>query len=49
MRVMTVEDLSAAFFQLNACVEKEKGFATSVRSCVDHNVQVLKKNLREAP
>ena len=38
---MTVEDLSAAFFQLNARVEKEQGLATSVHSCVDYNAQLL--------
>ena len=36
-----MEDLSAAFFQLNARVEKEEGLATSVHSCVDHNAQLL--------
>ena len=41
MRVMTVEDLSAAFFQLNAHAEKEEGLAASVHSCVDHNAQLL--------
>ena len=38
---MTVEDLSAAFFQLNARMEKEEGLATSAHSCVDHNAQLL--------
>ena len=41
MRAMTVEDLSAAFFQLNARVEKEEGLADNLHDCVDHNAQLL--------
>ena len=41
MRVVTIEELSAAYFKLNPRVEREEGLATSVHSCVDHNAQLL--------